>query len=167
MIDDMRVYIANLGKYNEGYLVGDWFSFPIDEDDVAERIGLNEYYEEYAVHDTDNFPMEIDEYISIEELNRIYEWVEELPGYIVEALDEFVSYYGDIEGVAEHKDDIYYYPDCDDMTDVAYYYIDELQALGEIPTSLQNYIDYEAFGRDLDMGGYFIQTSRGMCEIPY
>ena len=44
--DDMAVYIANLGKYNEGYLVGDWFSFPIDEDDVAERIGLNEYYEE-------------------------------------------------------------------------------------------------------------------------
>ena len=23
MIDDMAVYIANLGKYNEGYLVGD------------------------------------------------------------------------------------------------------------------------------------------------
>lgn len=55
----MRVYIANLGKYNEGELVGDWFSFPIDEEDVAERIGLNSYYEEYAVHDTDNFPIEI------------------------------------------------------------------------------------------------------------
>ncbi|HCQ5901476.1 TPA: antirestriction protein ArdA, partial [Clostridioides difficile] len=26
MVDDMRVYIANLGKYNEGELVGDWFS---------------------------------------------------------------------------------------------------------------------------------------------
>ena len=39
------------------------------------------------------------------------------------------------------------------MTDVAYYYIDELQALGDIPPSLQNYIDYEAYGRDLDMGG--------------
>ena len=25
MIDDMAVYIANLGKYNEGYLVGAWF----------------------------------------------------------------------------------------------------------------------------------------------
>ena len=46
MVDDMRVYIANLGKYNEGYLVGDWFSFPIDEEEVAERIGLNSYYEE-------------------------------------------------------------------------------------------------------------------------
>ena len=45
MIDDMAVYIANLGKYNEGYLVGAWFTFPIDEEDVKERIGLNEQYE--------------------------------------------------------------------------------------------------------------------------
>ena len=42
MIDDMAVYIANLGKYNEGYLVGAWFTFPIDEEDVKEKIGLNE-----------------------------------------------------------------------------------------------------------------------------
>lgn len=48
MTDDMQVYIANLGKYNEGYLVGAWFSFPIDEEDVKEKIGLNENYEEYA-----------------------------------------------------------------------------------------------------------------------
>ncbi|HBH0293213.1 antirestriction protein ArdA, partial [Clostridioides difficile] len=31
----------------------------------------------------------------------------------------------------------------------------------------QNYIDYEAFGRDLDISGCFIETSRGICEIPY
>ena len=79
MIDDMQVYIANLGKYNEGELVGDWFSFPLDEEVIAERIGLNAEYEEYAIHDTDNFPMEISEYTSIEELNRIYEQLEELP----------------------------------------------------------------------------------------
>ena len=57
MIDDMQVYIANLGKYNEGKLVGGWFSFPLDEEVIAERIGLNAEYEEYAIHDTDNFPM--------------------------------------------------------------------------------------------------------------
>lgn len=90
-----------------------------------------------------------------------------LPDYIVECLDEFISHYGTLEEVVEHKDDIYYYPDCETMTDVAYYYIDELQALGDIPPSLQNYIDYEAYGRDLDMGGCFIEISRGMCEIPY
>ncbi len=35
MLDDMQVYIANLGKYNEGELVGDWFSFPLDEEVIA------------------------------------------------------------------------------------------------------------------------------------
>ena len=29
-----------------------WFTFPIDEEDVKEKIGLNEQYEEYAIHDT-------------------------------------------------------------------------------------------------------------------
>ena len=122
MIDDMAVYIANLGKYNEGYLVGAWFTFPIDEEDVKEKIGLNEQYEEYAIHDTDNFPIAIGEYVSIEELNEMYEMIEELPDYIVECLDEFISHYGTLEEVVEHKDDIYYYPDCETMTDVAYYY---------------------------------------------
>ena len=97
MVEDMRVYIANLGKYNEGYLVGDWFSFPIDEEDVAERIGLNERYEEYAVHDTENFPIEIGEYISIEELNEMFEMICELPDFIIDSLDEFVSHYGSLE----------------------------------------------------------------------
>ena len=105
MIDDMAVYIANLGKYNEGYLVGAWFTFPIDEEDVKEKIGLNEQYEEYAIHDTDNFPIAIGEYVSIEELNEMYEMIEELPDYIVECLDEFISHYGTLEEVVEHKDE--------------------------------------------------------------
>ncbi|WP_143477485.1 antirestriction protein ArdA, partial [Clostridioides difficile] len=63
--------------------------------------------------------------------------------------------------------EIYYYPNCEDMTDVAYYFIDELQVLGQIPLPLQNYIDYEAYGRDLSIEGTFIETSRGICEIPY
>ena len=85
MIDDMAVYIANLGKYNEGYLVGAWFTFPIDEEDVKEKIGLNEQYEEYAIHDTDNFPIAIGEYVSIEELNEM-----ELKGLIREALIKMI-----------------------------------------------------------------------------
>ena len=41
--------------------------------------------------------MEISEYISIEELNRIYEQLEELPDYLLDDLDSFVSYYGSLE----------------------------------------------------------------------
>ena len=36
-MDDMQVYIANLGKYNEGELVGAWFTFPIDFEEVKEK----------------------------------------------------------------------------------------------------------------------------------
>lgn len=157
--------VANLGKYNEGELVGDWFSFPLDEEVIAERIGLNAEYEEYAIHDTDNFPMEISEYISIEELNRIYEQLEELPDYLLDDLDSFISCYGSLEELVEHKDDIILYSGCETMTDLAYYLIDEEQILGEIPSSLQNYIDYEAYGRDLDIEGTFIATNAGICEV--
>ena len=56
----MQVYIANLGKYNEGELVGAWFTPPIDYDEMAERIGLNDEYEEYAIHDYE-LPFAFDE----------------------------------------------------------------------------------------------------------
>lgn len=166
MIEDMTVYIANLGKYNEGELVGDWFTFPIDEEKVKERIGLNELYEEYAIHDTENFPVDIGEYVSISELNRMYEMIEELPEYIVGNLNVFISHYGTLEEVVEHADEIYYYPDCDTMNDVAHYYIDELGMLNEVPEYLRNYIDYDAYGRDLKIGGFFVETPYGICEIP-
>lgn len=167
LVDDMRVYIANLGKYNDGYLVGDWFSFSIDEEEVAECIRLNNSYEEYVVHDTENFPIEIGEYVLIEQLNEIYGIICELSDYITNALDEFVSHYGSLEEVYEHKDDVYFYLDYDNMTDLAYYFIEEMKTLGEIPPQLQNYIDYEAYGRDLSFEGTFIETSRGICEIRY
>lgn len=103
--------------------------------------------------------------ISISELNRIYEQLEELPDYLLDDLDSFVSYYGSLEELVEHKDDIILYSGCETMTDLAYYLIDEEQVLGEIPSSLQNYIDYEAYGRDLDIEGTFIATNAGICEV--
>ena len=52
------------------------------------------------------------------------------------------------------------------MTDVAYYFIDECQSLGEIPDRIRSYIDYEAYGRDLDLEGRFIVTNHGVFECP-
>lgn len=34
----MRIYIANLGKYNEGELVGAWFTPPVDFEEIKERM---------------------------------------------------------------------------------------------------------------------------------
>ena len=48
-MEEMRIYIANLGKYNEGELVGAWFTPPVDFEEVKERIGLNDRSEERRV----------------------------------------------------------------------------------------------------------------------
>lgn len=81
---EMQVYISNLGKYNEGELVGAWFTPPIDPEDVKEKIGLNSEYEEYAIHDYE-LPFDINEYISIEDINRLCALAEELSGSPIES----------------------------------------------------------------------------------
>jgi len=165
-MDDMQVYIANLGKYNEGQLVGAWFTFPIDFEEVKEKIDLNDEYEEFAIHDYE-LPFEIGEYMSISELNRLWEIVSELPEELQAELSALQPYFGSIEELSEHQEDIITHSDCDDMADVARYYIEETGALGEVPANLQNYIDYESYGRDLEIEGTFISTSHGIFEILY
>lgn len=165
-MEEMSVYIANLGKYNEGELVGAWFSPPIDFEIVKERIGLDDDYEEYAIHDYE-LPFDIDEYTSIEEVNRLCEMVLELPDEIQSELRQFLMYYSSIEELYESHDEIIHYTDCEDMADVAHYLIEETSILGEVPVHLQNYIDYEAYGRDLALSGNFLTTGHGIFEIPY
>jgi len=164
-MEEMQVYIANLGKYNEGELVGAWFTPPVDWDEVKERIGLNDEYEEYAIHDYE-LPFEIEEYTPIEEINRLCALAEELEGTPIEAemKDIQSAFFSSFEEMVEHKDDIICYSDCDDMEDVARYFIEETGVLGEVPASLQNYIDYEAYGRDLELEGSFLVTSHGVFE---
>ncbi|WP_040984043.1 antirestriction protein ArdA [Oceanobacillus jeddahense] len=162
---EMQVYIANLGKYNEGELVGAWFTPPIDMEEVKERIGLNGEYEEYAIHDYELL-FEVDEYTPISEINRLCEMVAELEGSpLYDALSDVQGYwFNSLEELLENQDDIIYYPDCDDMEDVARYLIEETGVLGEVPSNLQNYIDYQAFGRDLEIEGSFLVSSHGVFE---
>ncbi len=106
--------IANLGKYNEGELVGAWFTFPIDFEEVEEKIGLNDEYEEYAIHDYE-LPFTVDEYTSIGELNRLWEMVSELPEELQSELSALLTHFSSIEELSEHQEDIIIHSDCDDM----------------------------------------------------
>ena len=161
-MDDYKVYLANLGKYNEGELVGAWFDFPIFEDEVIEKLGLDESYEEYAVHDYE-FPIKLPESISIDELNDMYEKIEELPAHIVDNLEEFVSYFGSLEEIDEEK--VVLYEDCSTMLDVAYMKVDEFEVFGSLLDDVRQYFNYGAYASDLEIDGYWIETSNGMCEV--
>lgn len=51
------------------------------------------------------------------------------------------------------------------MEEVARYLIEETGLLGDVPATLQNYIDYKAYGRDLEIEGNFVVTNHGVFEI--
>lgn len=163
---DLNVYVANLGKYNEGELVGAWFSLPINIDEVEEKIGLTDEYEEYAIHDYE-LPVDIPEYISLTELNRMAELLEELPENIYNNLDVIMSeWFNTVDEVHENMDNIYFYSGCSDMTELARHFVEEEGMFaGEVSEKIYKYIDYNALGRDIDLEGTFLIAKNGIIGL--
>ena len=163
----IRIYLTNLGKYNEGELVGKWVDLPTTNgfEEHLEEIGINEEYEEYFITDyeTDINGLTINEYSNIEELDELAETLENLEDYEREIIEAFLSEGYDLEDALERKDDCIIYYDCNDMEDVAREYIEETGLLHDVPELLQNYFDFEAYGRDMGIEGTFIFTSNGNC----
>lgn len=167
-MEDMRVYIESYSEHGRTENVGAWFTLPIDEDEFLEILGVDAYSSDYTIKESDMpFDVDLDRYPTIEDINILFDNVLELPEEIQEEISELKHYFGSIEELCDHADDIILYSHCDDMADVAQYYIEETGALGEIPSYLQNYIDYEAFGRDLYIEGNFLETRHGIFEIMY
>ena len=97
----MRIYIANLGKYNEGELVGAWFTPPIDYDELEERIGVTDQEPDYVIRDYE-LPFEIDEDMMIEELNCLCQMVDELPECVQKNIETLLMEYGNVRNLYEH-----------------------------------------------------------------
>ena len=169
-----RVFITNLGKYNEGELVGKWLDLPCEdiESELA-SIGVSDepdengnYYEEYFITDFENdYNYKVGEYDSLDNLNEIAEELENLDDYDREVVNAFIENGSDIEKALDglRDGDYMVFSNCSDMTDVAYQYIEETGLLNDIPEGLRNYFDYEAYGRDMSFEGTFIFTDNGNC----
>ena len=169
-----RVFITNLGKYNEGELVGKWLDLPCEdiESELA-SIGVSDepdengvYYEEYFITDYENdYNYKVGEYDSLDELNEIAEELENLDEWDKEIVNAFIENGSDIEEALDglRDGDYMVFSNCSDMTDVAYQYIEETGLLNDIPEGLRNYFDYEAYGRNMSFEGTFIFTDNGNC----
>lgn len=128
----LNIYLTNLGKYNEGELIGEWVKLPITDEElekVFERIGINEEYEEYFITDFESdFGYSVNEYDNLDELNEVAEKIEDIDedqGEIVKALIHDLGYTVD-EAIDKITDgDYIIWSDCDNMTDVAYQMVEE------------------------------------------
>lgn len=165
----MNIYLTNLGKYNEGELIGEWVQLPISNEDlqkVFERIGINEEYEEYFITDYECDFYEIGEYENIDTLNEIAEQIDDLDEEQEQVVKVLMSECGyDLDGAIEKAEsgDYRFYTDCDNMTDVAYVVVEECGYLDNVPENVARYFDYEAFGRDLGIEGSFHFLDNGDC----
>lgn len=83
----------------------------------------------------------------------------------MEEMKVYIANLGSIEELCDHADDIIHYSDCENMKDVAYYLLKETGRLGEVLSDLIDYIDYESYGRDLEINGQFVITSHGVFEV--
>ena len=160
-------FITNLGKYNEGALVGEWVKFPTTAEElkkVFERIGIGakddfgQTYEEWFITDYDCYVDGLydllGEYANLDELNYLASKLDDMSQDEYErfqAAMEIGDHTGSIQeliNLTENLDCYDVYPDIHDHDDLGRYYIEELDAM-QVPEHLRNYIDYEAYGRDI------------------
>ena len=160
-------FITNLGKYNEGALVGEWVKFPTTAEElkkIFERIGIGakddfgQTYEEWFITDYDCYVDGLydllGEYANLDELNYLASKLDDM------SQDEYERFQAAMEigdhtgssqeliNLTENLDCYDIYPDIHDHDDLGRYYIEELDAM-QVPEHLRNYIDYEAYGRDI------------------
>ena len=165
----LKIYLTNLGKYNEGELLGEWVELPVSQDELKEvfkRIGINEQYEEYFITDYECDFYEVGEYENLDTLNEIAEKLNELEeeeSTVAKALMSECGYTLDEAIEKVNNGDYRIYSDCNDMTDVAYEVVEECGYLDNVPENVARYFDYEAFGRDLGIEGTFIFLDNGDC----
>lgn len=169
---NFEAFVTNLGKYNEGQLVGEWVKFPTTEEEmqkVFERIGIGstdefgQPYEEWFITDYE-CPVHgvydmLGEYESLDKLNYLASRIDEMDKWeqekfvaIMEAGCDEVSDIDDLINLTYNLDCYDFIPDMHDESDLGYYYAHDAGIYSEKELGpLANYIDYERFGRDIAM----------------
>ena len=169
---NFEAFVTNLGKYNEGQLVGEWVKFPTTEEEmqkVFERIGIGstddfgQPYEEWFITDYE-CPVHgvydmLGEYESLDKLNYLASRIDEMNKWeqekfvaIMEAGCDEVSDIDDLINLTYNLDCYDFIPDIHDESDLGYYYVHDAGIYSEKELGpLANYIDYERFGRDIAM----------------
>ena len=172
-MDVLRGALTNLGKYNEGGLDYVWVSFPCDEDDFQDslkKIGIGEdrgdgsVYEEwfFSDWDTDYDWVDLDglgEYMSLDEVN---EYAEALENIVDDGNEEefkaAMEYSGDFRDAVDLVETGSVTKISDESLSnrmdeaIGAYYMDSMGF--DAMSNVENYFDYEAYGRDIRLEYY-------------
>ena len=189
-----EAYVTNMGKYNEGALVGEYLKFPTTMEEVQallKRIGIDGVrYEKFFITSFDGDVLglydHLGEYENLDELNHLACLLSELDQSELEKFEavidsgEHTSSVADLINLAQNLDCYEFYVGVTDDETLGRIYAEDMEMI-DIPEHLRNYFDYEAYGRDIRInddghfapGGYvlnngskFIEHYHGVEDIP-
>ena len=190
-----EAYVTNLGLYPErGAGAGEYLKFPTTVEEVQalfSRIGIDgKQYEEYFITDYDSDILgltdHLGEYESLDELNYLAHLLEEMTPDELEKLEavmdagEYTGSVRDLINLTQNLDCFDFYSDVNSEEELGRMYIQDFEAM-QVPEHLIDYIDYEAYGRDIRIndgghfapGGYvadnrsnFVEHYTGLDDIP-
>lgn len=172
---DMTIYITDLGAYNQGHLIGEHISLPMDEDDLKSKIdeilsigekacGDTEH-EEIFITDYECDFMEIGEYDDPYKLNEIAQKMERMNDHfkkmtkfllsnnLVSNLNEAIE---EAENVIIHENST--------MEDIAYEFVNECYDIDSLAPIISNNIDYKSIARDMEIEGRYFEVDGDIYE---
>ena len=144
-----EAYVTNLGKYNEGELVGEYLKFPTTPEEVQallKRIGIDGVrYEEIFITDFDGDVLglydHLGEYENINELNHLACVISELDQSDLEKFEAVIDsgeYTGSVKeliNLAQNLDCFEFYPGVTDDETLGRIYVEDMEAI-DVPEHL-------------------------------
>lgn len=189
----LNVWIGNLGKYNEGELVGEWLNLPVTDKELEnflrEKVGLQltqkevdeslakngVCYEEYMINDYEtNLPIKVSEYSNLNMLNLLAKASERVTN--MEAVEAYIECEStdDIEEIINimlQEDRIPYYTygiENYTLSKEEKYGMQKAEMMGLTELlqkhNIENYFDYEAYGNEDDLSGYVELFDEGYID---
>ena len=165
----VRIWVGSYGWYNEGRLVGDWFSLPMDNDElwagIKDACKIDRFHEEVGCFDyeCDLRGVSMSEYTSIDSFNALAAAYEDVDQYHVDATEAYLTQYdADVLQAANIL------LDADSIGFYSYPYDNVFMSKEEkygrmlveecnvelwnmlVTYNVEDYFDYAAYGRDTD-----------------
>lgn len=177
----LNVWIGNLGKYNEGELVGEWLKLPVSKQELdtflREKVGLQltqaevdkaleeegVCYEEYMINDYEtDLPIKISEYENLDNLNLLATIAENVND--MDAINAYVDSQGEmtleeLANLMKQEDDIAYFRFSNDSSSMSaeekmgYEMADATGLLSTLQKlQIEEFFDFEGYGSSWENG---------------
>ena len=164
----IEICLQNLGKYNEGDLVFEWVTLPVDDfKPILDRIGINDKYEEWFIVDY-SAPFDIGEYDDIYELNEIAKTFEDFGDIEKEVFSALINDGYDFKKAVEKVEDgDFIFVEADNEQDFGYNYVDDFYGgIENVPRDvLEIHFDYDSFGYDTIINGSYKKIPSGYVSF--